>query len=138
MKTADMPDVDIVLREDCATVCAVKVHVYAIHLEYHIKLIFCSTYIYLQVGRYWALVIGLSLYVVGFTLLTTMASGFLCHRTPASPSCVPETYGILICVGIAGGTVRANIPSFGAEQVILLKFLCVFPLLRKFCFHVGA
>jgi len=69
------------------------------------------------VGRYWALVIGLSLYVVGFTLLTTMASGYLCHRTPASPSCVPETYGILICVGIAGGTVRANIPSFGAEQV---------------------
>lgn len=96
-------------------------------IEYHIKLVFRSTYIYLQVGRYWALVIGLSLYVVGFTLLTTMASGFLCHRTPASPSCVPETYGILICVGIAGGTVRANIPSFGAEQVILLKFLCVFP-----------
>jgi len=95
-------------------------------IEYHIKLIFCSTYICLQVGRYWALVIGLSLYVVGFTLLTTMASGYLCHRTPASPSCVPETYGILICVGIAGGTVRANIPSFGAEQVILLKFLCFF------------
>lgn len=95
--------------------------------EYYTKLVFCSTYIFLQVGRYWALVIGLSLYVIGFTLLTTMASGLLCYRTPASPSCVPETYGILICVGIAGGTVRANIPSFGAEQVILLKFLCVFP-----------
>ncbi|GFG29063.1 hypothetical protein Cfor_02093 [Coptotermes formosanus] len=79
--------------------------------------VICSQLFISLVGRYWALVIGLSLYVVGFTLLTTMASGFLCHRTPASPSCVPETYGILICVGIAGGTVRANIPSFGAEQV---------------------
>ncbi|PNF22357.1 hypothetical protein B7P43_G17504 [Cryptotermes secundus] len=46
-----------------------------------------------------------------------MASGVLCHWSPASSSCVSETYGILICVGIAGGTVRANIPSFGAEQV---------------------
>lgn len=73
-------------------------------------------------GRYWALVIGLSLYVIGFTLLTIMASGALCHWSPAFPSCVPETYGILICVGIGGGTVRANIPSFGAEQV---KILCV-------------
>jgi hypothetical protein len=76
----------------------------------------------LQVGRYWALVIGLSLYVIGFTFLTIMASGILCNWSPASSSCVPETYGILICVGVAGGTVRANIPSFGAEQVILLNF----------------
>lgn len=52
-----------------------------------------------------------------------MASGVLCHRSPILPSCVPETYGILICVGIAAGTVRANIPSFGAEQVKLLKIL---------------
>lgn len=92
-------------------------HVCAIHLEI---LFFYSIYTYLQVGRYWALVIGLSLYVIGFTLLTIMASGVLCHWSPASSSCVSETYGILICVGIAGGTVRANIPSFGAEQVILL------------------
>ncbi|PSN41808.1 Solute carrier family 15 member 4 [Blattella germanica] len=69
------------------------------------------------VGRFWALVIGLSLYVVGFTMLTLMASGVLCPRSPLTPSCVPQTYAILICIGIAAGTVRANIPSFGAEQV---------------------
>lgn len=74
-------------------------------------------------GRYWALVIGLSLYVIGFTLLSVLASGILCHRSPALPSCVPQTYGILICVGIAAGTVRANIPSFGAEQVKLVTTL---------------
>jgi dipeptide/tripeptide permease len=78
------------------------------------------------VGRYWALVIGLSIYVIGFTLLTIMASGILCQRSPALPSCVPETYGILICVGIAAGTVRANIPSFGAEQVNTFKSFCFY------------
>lgn len=70
------------------------------------------------IGRYWALVAGLSLYVIGFSLLTAAAAGVLCSPSNStSPLCLWEMYGIIVCVGFAAGTVRANFPSFGAEQV---------------------
>ncbi|XP_046979798.1 solute carrier family 15 member 4-like [Schistocerca americana] len=69
------------------------------------------------IGRYWALVTGLALYTLGFCLLATAAAGLLCVRDPTKPHCLYEMYAILIAIGIAAGTVRANFPSFGAEQV---------------------
>lgn len=69
------------------------------------------------IGRYWAIVSGLALYVVGFSLLAVTASGILCSRDSSTPLCFYEIYGLLICIGVAAGTVRANFPSFGAEQV---------------------
>lgn len=65
-------------------------------------------------GRYWTLILGLSLYVVGFAMLTAVAGGILWSNTHAS---LPQLYIIFTCIGIAAGTVRANFPSFGAEQV---------------------
>lgn len=65
-------------------------------------------------GRYWTLILGLSLYVVGFAMLTAVAGGMLWSNTHAS---LPQLYIIFTCIGIAAGTVRANFPSFGAEQV---------------------
>ncbi|XP_067014683.1 solute carrier family 15 member 4 [Anabrus simplex] len=69
------------------------------------------------IGRYWALVAGLSLYVTGFSILTAAAAGVLCNPDSTSAICIYEIYSVLVCVGIAAGTVRANFPSFGAEQV---------------------
>jgi peptide/histidine transporter 3/4 len=68
-------------------------------------------------GRYWALVVGLSLYVIGYTLLTITAGGLICPESGGEPSCQLAMYGILVSIGVAAGTVRANFPSFGAEQV---------------------
>ena len=65
-------------------------------------------------GRYWTLILGLCLYVVGFSLLTAVAGGILWSNTHAS---LPQLYIIFTCIGIAAGMVRANFPSFGAEQV---------------------
>ncbi|KAJ1523836.1 hypothetical protein ONE63_010394 [Megalurothrips usitatus] len=65
-------------------------------------------------GRYWTLILGLTLYVVGFSMLTAVAGGILWSNTHAS---LPQLYTIFTCIGIAAGTVRANFPSFGAEQV---------------------
>ncbi|XP_026279499.1 solute carrier family 15 member 4-like isoform X2 [Frankliniella occidentalis] len=65
-------------------------------------------------GRYWTLILGLGLYVIGFAMLTAVAGGILWSNTHAS---LPQLYIIFTCIGVAAGTVRANFPSFGAEQV---------------------
>ncbi|KAF4518883.1 hypothetical protein B566_EDAN006734 [Ephemera danica] len=60
------------------------------------------------------------MYVIGYTLLTLMAADLLgplgCNRQKIT-SCSPHIFSIMVIVGLAVGTVKANIPPFGAEQV---------------------
>ena len=91
------------------------------------------------VGRYWAVILGLLFYIVGYCLLTALSinglSSLGCdwqseNDTLISSSnfhwlilgkeshpCSIHVYVIIVLIGCGVGFLRANIPPFGAEQV---------------------
>ena len=89
------------------------------------------------VGRYWAIIFGTLLYIVGYSLLTALSlngltaigcdwqpeknSSSLCLTTGVlgleTQSCAVHVYVILVLIGFGVGFLRANVPPFGAEQV---------------------
>ena len=86
-------------------------------------------------GRYWAVIFGKIIYIVGYILLTLLSFNGLnflgCTRSPikknSSHNCFAAgsesyvwaicIYMIMILIGLGVGCLRANIPPFGAEQV---------------------
>jgi dipeptide/tripeptide permease len=85
----------------------------------HCILLIFILYVF-QIGRYWAITGGLMLYITGYSLLTAMSAGWLgylgCDKHK-SETCTPHIYTTIVTVGLAVGTIKANIPPFGAEQV---------------------
>ena len=88
------------------------------------------------IGRYWAVIVGMICYILGYSLLTALSINGLyftgCDLTPhetrngysllwligSSPdSCTIPVYVILVLIGMGVGCVRANLTPFGAEQV---------------------
>jgi len=73
------------------------------------------------IGRYWTITGGLCLYVVAYAALTTLAYDGLasvgCSKDLTGPWCSVYIYGAIVAVGLAVGTIKANVPAFGAEQV---------------------
>lgn len=86
-------------------------------------------------GRYWAVIFGKIIYIIGYILLTLLSFdslnflGCTCGPTKTNASfyfsvasnktsvwatCI---YIIMILIGFGVGCLRANIPPFGAEQV---------------------
>lgn len=89
------------------------------------------------IGRYWAVILGSLVYIVGYSLLTALSinglSSLGCDWQSENGSlntnfhwqilgreshpCSVHVYVILVLIGFGVGFLRANIPPFGAEQV---------------------
>lgn len=91
------------------------------------------------VGRYWAVIFGSVIYILGYCLLTALSvnglSSIGCNWQSENDSsvdsitfhwqilgkeshpCSTHVYVILVLIGLGVGFLRANIPPFGAEQV---------------------
>jgi len=75
------------------------------------------------IGRYWTVIVGIVVYIIGYVLLTLLSVNGL-EFLGCSGNCTNEGYSCSICVyvimiliGCGVGCLRANIPPFGAEQV---------------------
>jgi solute carrier family 15 (peptide/histidine transporter), member 3/4 len=79
------------------------------------------------VGRYWTITGGLCLYIVAYAALTTLAFDGLasvgCDKNLAGPWCSFYIYGVVVAIGLAVGTIKANVPAFGAEQVFFVSLI---------------
>lgn len=91
------------------------------------------------IGRYWAVIVGSLIYILGYSLLTALSinglSSLGCDWRSENDSlitnsnfhwqilgkeshpCSVHVYVILVLIGFGVGFLRANIPPFGAEQV---------------------
>lgn len=93
------------------------------------------------IGRFWTIVLGMLIYISGYSMLTALSINQLkplgCDwpatdiksantsnvhwhimKISAAPeNCFAHIYSILVLVGVGVGFTRANIPPFGAEQV---------------------
>lgn len=105
------------------------------------------------VGRYWAVVLGMVLYILGYILLTVLASNGLaligCNWKTAdqalnwdiiSHPCYVQVTIMLVLIGAGVGCVRANIPPFLAEQVRAgsRDAICQFFNAYYWCANLGA
>lgn len=91
------------------------------------------------IGRFWAVIVGILIYIVGCSLLTALSLNGLtslgCDWQSGNHSltttsifnwqilgnkshhCSIHVYVILVLIGLGVGFLKANIPPFGAEQV---------------------
>ncbi|CAB3382678.1 Hypothetical predicted protein [Cloeon dipterum] len=73
------------------------------------------------VGRYWTIIGGLCLYVMAYGALTTLAFNALapagCSADFSGQWCTTYIYAIIVAIGLAVGTVKSNVPAFGAAQM---------------------